>query len=272
MLALSSAHHPQRDRQTEILNTTIEQMLRANLATDCSSWAKWLGEITFAYNLNVHRSTGYSPNFLLFGYHPRGAAGILNPGGDHVFHPFLPSQKGENFIEAMESHIRVAWDTVVLAQERQACAYNKSRCPVESIEEGDYVLVNPHSLEPVDVQGTGRKLVQCTIGPFKVMEKINLVVYRLQLLDTYSIHPVFNLGHLRKYHMPKEESGELTKLPDTQEYLKASEEYMVEAILGHTVRPRKDGNQRMFCIFSGKGTGQPTILGFPSGTCRICLR
>jgi hypothetical protein len=37
-------------------------------------------------------------------------------------------------------------------------------------------------------------------------------------------------------------------LPDTQEYLKASKEYVVEAILGHAVRPRKDGNQRMFCI------------------------
>jgi hypothetical protein len=47
---------------------------------------------------------------------------------------------------------------------------------------------------------------------------------------------------------PKEELGKRTKLPDTQEYLKASEEYVVEAILGHAVHPRKDGNQRMFRI------------------------
>jgi hypothetical protein len=48
--------------------------------------------------------------------------------------------------------------------------------------------------------------------------------------------------------MSREELGERTKLPDTREYLKASEEYMVEAIFGHAVRPRKDGNQRMFRI------------------------
>jgi hypothetical protein len=36
------------------------------------------------------------------------------------------------------------------------------------------------------------------------------------------------------------------KLPDTREYLKASEEYVVEAILGHVICSRKDGNQRMF--------------------------
>jgi hypothetical protein len=108
VLALSSAHHPQTDGQTEILNATIEQMLRAYVAADRSSWAKWLGEIVFAYNSNVHGSTGYSPNFLLFGYSPRGAAGIMNPGGDPVARPFLPSQKGEDFIEALESHRKAA--------------------------------------------------------------------------------------------------------------------------------------------------------------------
>jgi hypothetical protein len=101
----------------------------------------------------------------------------MNLGGDPVARPFLPSQKGEDFIEALESHRKAARDAVVLAQERQACAYNKSRCPVESIKEGDYVLVNPHLLELVDVQGMGHKLVQRTIGPFEVMEKINPVVY-----------------------------------------------------------------------------------------------
>jgi hypothetical protein len=70
-------------------------------------------------------------------------------------------------------------DAVVLAQERQAYAFNKSRCPVESIKEGDYVLVNPHSLGLINMQGMGRKLVQHAIGPFEVIEKINLVVYCL---------------------------------------------------------------------------------------------
>lgn len=93
--------------------------------------------------------------------------------------PSLLSQKGEDFIEALESHQKAVQDVVVLVQERQAPAYNKSRCPVKSIKEGDYVLVNPYWLELVSVQGMGHKLVQHTIGPFKVMEKINPVVYCL---------------------------------------------------------------------------------------------
>jgi hypothetical protein len=168
------------------------------------------------------------------------------PSGDPVARPFLPSQKGEDFIEALEFHRQAARGAVVLAQERQARAYNKGRRPVESIEEGDFVLVNPHSLELVDVKGTGHKLIQRTIGPFEVMEKINLVMYRLRLPDTYPMHPIFNLEHLRKYHISRKELGERTVLPETRDYMAASEEYVVEAIIGHTTKPRKNGSQRMF--------------------------
>jgi hypothetical protein len=80
------------------------------------------------------------------------------------------------------------------------------------------------------------------------MEKINPVVYRLRLPDTYRMHPVFNLEHLRKYQVPDPKFGERVKLPDTREYLKATEEYVVEAIIGHKITPRKEGNQRMFRV------------------------
>lgn len=75
-------------------------------------------------------------------------------------------------------------DLLVLAQEKQAKFFNCGQCPADSIEVGDLVLVNPHTLKLVEVEGTGKKLVQKTIGPFKVMEHINPVVYCLQLPDT----------------------------------------------------------------------------------------
>lgn len=67
-MALSSSHHPQTDGQTEVLNATIEQMLRAYVAGKRDNWARWLSVLAFMYNSAMHSSTGHSPNFLLFKY------------------------------------------------------------------------------------------------------------------------------------------------------------------------------------------------------------
>jgi hypothetical protein len=109
-MALSSAHHPQTDRQTEVLNATIEQMLRAYVASDHSSWSEWLSIIGHAYNSAVHSSTLYLPNFVLMGYKPQIPAGLLVLSSDPVDHPFLPSQKGEDFVNLLESHCQFARD------------------------------------------------------------------------------------------------------------------------------------------------------------------
>ena len=144
-------------------------------------------------------------------------------------------------------HRNLAKDAIALAQDRQAKAYDKKRRPVEELKVGDYALVNPHSLELVDVAGTGRKLIQRMIGPFEVVERINPVVYRLRLPDSYSMHPVFNLEHLKKYTPTPDKFGERTELPSTRE-LRASEEYEVEAILGHRLVGKRRANRRMFLI------------------------
>ena len=115
------------------------------------------------------------------------------------------------------------------------------------MEVGDHALVNPHTLELVDVSGTGKKLIQRMIGPFEVVEKINPMVYRLRLPDMYSMHPVFNLEHLQKYTPSPTKFGEHTELPPTRE-LRASEEYEVEAILGHCLVGKKKANRRMFLV------------------------
>lgn len=133
--------------------------------------------LTFSYNSSVHSSTTFAPNFLLLGYSPRISTSPIAQEIDPASRPFLPSQKSEDFIEALEKVRGSARDALVLAQERQAKAYNKNRRPVETIEIGDQVLINPHTLKLVEVEGTGKKLVQRAIGPFEVLEKINLMVY-----------------------------------------------------------------------------------------------
>jgi hypothetical protein len=81
-MALASAHHPQTDGQTEVLNSLIEQMLRAYVFADRSSWAKFLPELAFSYNSSVHTSTMKRPDELLYGYRPqmRRVVKMFEPG------------------------------------------------------------------------------------------------------------------------------------------------------------------------------------------------
>lgn len=253
-LALSSAHHPQTDGQTEVLNAYLEQMLRAYCAEDRASWAKYLQALAFAYNSATHSSTNKSPNLLLMGYAPQilpanGARGI-----DPAHRPWEENQSASDFLDEMELYRAAARDALAHAQDRQARAYNQGRRAVDSIEVGDYVLVNPHTLQLVEAKGTGRKLIQKTIGPFEVLEKVNPQVYRLRLPDNYPMNPVLNLDHLQKYRFSPDRFGKRTTLPPTRDFLAASEEFEVEAILGHRLTSTKGGRRRLY-LARWKGYG-----------------
>ena len=141
-----------------------------------------------------------------------------------------------------------ARDALVLAQSRQAKHYNQGH-HLEEFEEGDEVLVNPHSLELVDVKGAGRKLVQRQIGPFCISEKINDSMYRIELPPEYQMHPIINQEHLTKYHhrSPRDKSQQLPELrPIARE-----EVYEVEHIVGH----KKLGKKGMLYRVRWKGYG-----------------
>lgn len=94
-------------------------------------------------------------------------------------------------------------------------------------------MVNLHSLELVETEGNGKKLVQRAVGPFEIMEKISPTVYCLRLPDNYPMHPIINSKHLRKYHFSPPDLGPRESMPPVRPELKNLEIYEVEAILEH---------------------------------------
>ncbi len=67
-MALLSSHHPQHNGQTEIVNKVLEATMRAYVAENLATWAKYLHLLEYAYNSNIHSSSSVSPFFLLFGF------------------------------------------------------------------------------------------------------------------------------------------------------------------------------------------------------------
>ncbi|KAI5886520.1 uncharacterized protein SCHCODRAFT_02460100, partial [Schizophyllum commune H4-8] len=95
-------------------------------------------------------------------------------------------------LEQLDIARQAARDAIAMAQEEQAKAYNKGRKPAPIFEEGERVLVNPHSLEWVESKGKP-KLKQRWIGPFEVAQRISPNTYRLHMNDKYPGFPVFNI-------------------------------------------------------------------------------
>lgn len=247
VMAVSTAHHPQTDGQTEIVNAALERMLCAFVENDRSSWAKYISALSFAYNSSVHSSTGKTPSFLLLGYHPQVQASVLNPLQRQIARPIM-GEDAKEFEGTFQMYRQAARDALAHAQELQARAYNKNRVPVKEFKVGELALINPHSLELVDVEGTGKKLVQKYLGPFEVIERINPVVYRLRLPSQYPMHPVFNLQHLKRYHPSPPRFGERETLQDPRMVGQKENEYEVESILGHRDVKRKGKMIRQYRI------------------------
>ena len=68
---VSTAYHPQTDRQTERLNQNVEQYLRLFVSQRQNNWPEWIACAEFAYNNKVHSMTKVSPFYTNYGQHPR---------------------------------------------------------------------------------------------------------------------------------------------------------------------------------------------------------
>ncbi|KAJ3780191.1 hypothetical protein GGU10DRAFT_230007, partial [Lentinula aff. detonsa] len=72
-----------------------------------------------------------------------------------------------------------AKEAIFLSQIFQQRAYNKGRLVME-FNEGDLVVLNPHSLELLQKEkGQGKKLLMKYDGPFKIIRKLSPVTYQL---------------------------------------------------------------------------------------------
>ncbi len=70
-IQLSSAFHPETDGQIERTNQTLEQYLRCTMKYQQDDWLALLSQAEFVYNNTMHASTGISPFFANYGFHPR---------------------------------------------------------------------------------------------------------------------------------------------------------------------------------------------------------
>ncbi|KEP45030.1 putative Transposon Tf2-1 polyprotein, partial [Rhizoctonia solani 123E] len=99
----------------------------------------------------------------------------------------------------------------------------------------------------INLKSTSSKLNDRRLGPFKVIEKISNLAYRLELPESMRVHNVFYLGLPSKV---KEDPKTPFKERPPPVTIEGEEEYEVEAIVDH----KREGDQ-MFYKIKWKGYG-----------------
>ena len=121
------------------------------------------------------------------------------------------------------------------AQQRQKAYADRTRTQVQ-LQVGQKVLLSTKNIT-LKMVGAA-KLMPKFVGPFKILEQINEVAYRLELPPSMPIHNVFHVSLLKPYHDDgKRQPPPPPALVDTEL------EYEVEQILLH--RERKIGKRKV---------------------------
>lgn len=190
-LAMSSGYHPQTDGQTERMNRTLEEMLRAYCAADHRQqlWDDYLPLVEFQYNNAVNISTGFTPFFMNYGQHPNTPATLLT---DEAPSSLSLAKDSEEFVGMLKEILHAATASMERAQVNAKRYYDqKSNDPQFKV--GDLVFVEGTGL-PTERRGT--KLSSLRHGPFKIVEQINPVAFRLDTGATWKVHNVFHVSFL----------------------------------------------------------------------------
>ena len=205
-LNMSSAYHPQTDGLTERANRTLEDILRAFVNAHQDNWVELLDGAEFSYNNSVSPTTGYTPFYLTYGYHPDTPTSIMVEGIQKDVTP-AEAESVEAFVARMRSDLDTALENIANAQKRQA-RYHDKRRRHHQFKVGDKVYLASDHLRGLPGFQV-KKLDARWCGPFEITQMINNVSVRLDLPDTLKKrHNAFHVSVLRPYHDGSEQFPE----------------------------------------------------------------
>ncbi|GJV06681.1 putative reverse transcriptase domain-containing protein [Tanacetum coccineum] len=164
---MSTTYHLKMDGQSERTIHMLEDMLRACLIDFGSSWDRHLPLVEFSYNNSYHASIKAAPFEALYGRRQLRKLFRSRP-----------------VCKPLES--------------RQKSYADVRRKPLE-FDVGDMVMIKVSPWKGVIRFGKRGKSSLRYVGPFKIIDRIGLMAYKLELPDEpYGIHNTFHISNLKK--------------------------------------------------------------------------
>ncbi|GJX70773.1 putative nucleotidyltransferase, ribonuclease H [Tanacetum coccineum] len=194
-LDMSTAYHPQTDGQSKRTIQTLEDMMRACAIDFGKGWVNHLPLVEFSYNNSYHASIKAAPFEALYGRKCRSPVCWTEVGEAQILGPELIQETTEKIIQIKQR--------MQAARDRQKSYADLKRKPME-FQVGDKVMLKVSPWKGVVRFGKRGKLNPRYVGPFKVLEKVGEVAYKLELPEELiRVHNTFHVSNLKKCHADK---------------------------------------------------------------------
>ena len=190
-LNFSTAFHPQTDGQSERVIQVLEDMLRGCVLDFLISWDRYIPLMEFSYSNIYQSSIGMALYEALYG----GRCIIPMCWTELHEHNII----GPDLVKDTKEKVRIIQQRLKASSDRQRSYANLKRKDIE-YEVGDKIFLKVSLWKKILRFGRKGKLSPRFIGPFKILERVGPMAYRLALpMELAKLHDVFHVSILWRY-------------------------------------------------------------------------
>ena len=250
----TTPYHPQSNGMVERFNGTLKAMLKKVVQDEPKTWDRMVPAVLFAYRELPNASTGYSPFELLFGRQARGPTFLL-----------AQSWSGQQLVQEDRLAFQYVFDLknkmlatcdIVRQNVEEATKTNKrhadKKAKRRTFDVGQKVLVL--------LTDDQNKLLAKWKGPYRVLEKVSAVDYKI---DMASVVKVFHVNMLKLYVDRCEQDIQpiAVNTSVSQQKPEVDQEIPWSDLVTHTYAPQQQyGNTNHDSLFRKEAAGSNPVM------------